>query len=138
MPSSSDIWGRSEHYITKNNWYEHAKKCKACLAVAGGLKIEKGRVVAAQPTVAQAQPSVRGPSPDESEREGLAYTPQVPRSRPAVGRNASKKRKTRELDGSSGDEFKEGRKPKVYTSHSAFFDRHLCVRFLQRVKRNRT
>ena len=92
-----------------------------------------------QPTVVQARPSVQDPSPNEIGREGPAYTPRGLRRRPTVGRNASKKRKSRELDGSSEDEFKaEGRKPKVYTSHNTLFDRYSFVRHLQRVKRNRT
>ena len=85
--------------------------------------------MAVRPTVAQAQPSVRDPSPNETEGEEVAYPPQALIQRPAVVQNVSKKRRIREDDGSSGDEFKEGRKSKVYTSHSALSDRYSCVRF---------
>ena len=67
--------------------------------------------MAVRPTVAQAEPSVRDPSP---EGEGLADPPQAPTRRPVVVQDVSKKRKNREDDDSSGDEFKEGRNPKVY------------------------
>ena len=90
-------------------------------------------------TVAQAQPSVRDPSVNEIEREGPVCTPRAPRRRPAVARNTCKRRKSRESDDSSDDEYTIGRKTKVYASHSAFYwPLLMCEVFLQRAKRDRT
>ena len=57
-------------------------------------------------------------------REGQAHTPRTLRRRPAVGQNASKKRKASEFDGESGNKIKEERKTKVYTPHRTRIDRY--------------
>jgi hypothetical protein len=101
--------------ITKNNWYEHAKLCKVCLSVEGGVNIVEGQLVVGQPSVAQAGPSVQGASANETERGVQSAAPRTRRTRPAVGRNPSRKRKALEFDGESGDEFEE-RMAKVRTS----------------------
>jgi hypothetical protein len=70
----------------------------------------KGRVAVMGQTAAHAGPSVQGPS----RLQGCG--PRTRRRRPAVGRNASRKRKAVEVDGEGADETEEERPAKVCTS----------------------
>ena len=108
------------------------------MAVSGRMNIKHGRLVV-QPPVVQAR-SVRGPGPNELEEEARASTSRTrtPRRRPTVGQSFSKKRKALEFDSENEDEGKEVRKSKVYTPHETRIDRYSCVRYFQRIKRDRT
>jgi hypothetical protein len=75
----------------------------------------KGQVVMRGQTATHAGPSVQGPSRLQE------CGPRTQRRRPAVGRNASRKRKAVEVDGESADETEEERPVKVCTSQVYLF-----------------
>ena len=98
---------RSGKFITKNNWYRHARVCKTCspLAGAGGSSSLEFHQLAA----AQAGPSVPGTFTGQENR---GEHTRALRPRHAAVR---KKRNALEFDEESGNDIEKERKSKVYT-----------------------